>query len=278
MMKIELEPSGERVMENMYKRSLGAYTIYMMHIASYRFVEKICTGRRVLDYGCGSGYGAKLISKIADEVVGVDVSPEAIQYAGDNYRNDNLSFHQIDPGSQLPFPDGHFDVILSFQVIEHVSDDDSYLREARRLLGQGGILVTITPDRQHRLLAGQKPWNRWHLREYSQEMLVTLISRHFAIRRNLKMGAEWGVAATEMVRYRKTKWLCLPVTLPFIPESVRRFSLDLIHRITGMLKSPSNALHKEYGFDESAFIISDKPPNPMNLIIVAQAEDASQAL
>ena len=272
-MKIDLEPTGERVLEDAYMRSLGAYTIYAMHAASYAFVQAICTGKKVLDFGCGSGYGTRRISEFAQEAYGVDVASDAVEYAKARYRNDNLHFLKINPPPPLPFPDESFDVVLSFQVIEHVSDDDAYLREAHRLLKPGGTLVVITPDRKNRLLPGQKPWNRWHLREYGMAQIAGKVRRYFQLTSELRMGARREIAATEINRYTRTKWLTLPATLPFIPEPVRRGALDLIHAIIGTFKpgKPApNTAPANYGFDETDFIISANPPNSMNLVLVAE--------
>jgi 2-polyprenyl-3-methyl-5-hydroxy-6-metoxy-1,4-benzoquinol methylase len=273
-MKINLEPTGERVIEDAYQHSLGAYTIYAMHGASYRFVQDLCTDKRVLDLGCGSGYGSHRIAAVAREVQGVDVAADAVAYAQQKYQHPGLSFRQIIAGQPLPFADGHFDVVLSFQVIEHVHDDNAYLLEAKRLLRPGGTLVVITPDRQHRLLPGQKPWNRWHLREYSMEQLCQRVQAHFTLTQALRMGADWPVAATEIRRYRRTKLLTLPATLPFVPEAMRVAALNLVHRVIDGSKQRSTSAPTptaiDYGFDEKDFQISPNPPNALNLIIVAE--------
>ena len=78
--------TGERLVEEPYRSSLGGYVIYLMHAASYRFAEKYCQGMRVLDLGCGSGYGAGAIAEHAKEVHAVDVSAEAIEFAGGGRR------------------------------------------------------------------------------------------------------------------------------------------------------------------------------------------------
>lgn len=273
-MKINLEPTGERVIEDAYQHSLGAYTIYAMHAASYRFVEDLCAGKRVLDLGCGSGYGSHRIAAVASEVQGVDVAADAVAYARQKFHHPNLGFQQIIAGQPVPFADGYFDVVLSFQVIEHVHDDNGYLLEAKRLLRPGGTLVVITPDRQLRLLPGQKPWNRWHLREYSMQQLLHRVQAHFSITQALRMGAEWPVAATEIRRYRRTKWLTLPATLPFIPDPMRVAALNLVHRMADRAKPQATSaasIHPvDYGFGEQDFVISADPPNPMNLILVAR--------
>lgn len=270
-MKAHLEPTGERVLEEHYKNSLGAYTIYAMHAASYGFVEPLCSGKKVLDLGCGSGYGTHRISKTAEEAHGVDVAGDAIAYAKSHYTNENLHFLQVQADSPLPYPAVSFDVVLSFQVIEHVFDDDAYLREARRILKPGGTLIVITPDRKNRLLPGQKPWNRWHVREYGMSDLVEIIGRHFQVTKQLRMGADWPIAATEINRYSRTKWLTLPVTLPFVPEVLRRGALDLVHSFMDKFKPQRESEGPtSYGFDESDFRIAENPPHSMNLIIVAK--------
>lgn len=275
-MKIDLEPTGERVIEDAYQHSLGAYTIYAMHAASYGFVENMCSGKKVLDLGCGSGYGAMRLAKIASEVHGVDVAEDAISYAKERFKRANLHFHRIDPSEQLPFTNASFDVVLSFQVIEHVSDEDGYLQEARRLLKPGGTLVVITPDRKNRLLPGQKPWNRWHLREYDMNALVKLISRHLTVTQTLRMGARWEIASTEIKRYSRTKWLCLPATLPGMPDFIRIGALNLVHRFIGKAKTSRSSTIQKFEFDEHDFIISKSQENSLNLVVTAQlTNDAS---
>ena len=279
-MTVELHNSGERLIEDAYFRSHDAYVIYVTHAASYRFAEGFCAGRKVLDLGCGSGYGAARIAAVADSVHGVDVSQDAISFANTRYHAPNLTYSRIEPDSRLPFDDHSFDVALSFQVIEHVWDETAYLREARRVLKPGGLMIVITPDRQHRLLPAQKPWNRWHVREHSVSSMERVIAGVFELRQSLRMGAPWRIAGAEIRRYRKVKWLTLPFTLPFVPESLRRQGLDLIHALR---KTPvvvdanaSDAL-PQFDFDESDVLIEANPPHSMNLVMVAQKSGARES-
>ena len=83
----------------------------------------------------------------------------------------------------LPFDDGAFDAVVSFQVIEHVPSVDAYLAEVARVLRPGGTFLCATPDRVTRLFARQRPWNRWHLEEFTQAGLAAAVSRHLRVER-----------------------------------------------------------------------------------------------
>ena len=263
-----IDVTGERLIEEQYRSSLGRYVIYLMHAASYRFAEKYCQGQKVLDFGCGSGYGAETIAKCAKEVHAVDVSTEAVEYARKKYARENLHFLRIQPEERLPFSDNSFDVVLSFQVIEHVENDANYMAEAERVLKDDGIFIVITPDRKKRLFPGQRPWNRWHLREYSKNQIVELVSKCFDINLLLKMGALPHVAAVEINRYMLLKWLTFPFTFPGSPEKWRQFGLNLIHRIKPQHHETKTNFDPEFGIE--SIILEPEVDNSLNLIVVAK--------
>ena len=232
----------------------------------------------MLDLGCGSGYGAARVAKIAKHVRGVDISGEAISFANARYQAPNLAYSKIAPDARLPFDDASFDVALSFQVIEHVWKEVDYLREASRVLKPGGIMIVITPDRAHRLFPSQKPWNRWHVREHSVSSMEHVIRQVFDLNASLRMGAPWHIAGAEHRRYRMAKWLTLPFTLPFMPEVLRRKGLDLIHslRKPPVIVDAANAgPAPTFDFDESDVLIDVDPPHSMNLVMVAQKPGGS---
>jgi SAM-dependent methyltransferase len=256
------------LIEPHYLASLEGYVIYLMHAASYRLAEPYCAGKRVLDLGCGSGYGTARIATTATNVQGVDVAADAVAYARENYQHDNLSFSQIDPSAPLPFRDSSFDVVLSFQVLEHVHDDHAYLHEAARVLTDSGVLILITPDRKNRLLPLQKPWNRWHLREYSARKLRALVERNFEVQHALQMHAPPELAGVELDRYRRLKWVTVPFTLPMLPESLRRAGLDCLHRIRGRLSKAAPTFNPPDVGEEVIQFVPDTPTS-LNLAIIA---------
>jgi SAM-dependent methyltransferase len=250
--------TAERVVVERSRSTPEQYLIFLFHSLSYRFAERYTEGRDVLDYGCGSGYGCAHIAAGARRTVGVDVSRKAIEAARRDYGGDapRLEFMTIEAGQALPFPAASFDTVLSFQVIEHVRDADRYLSEARRVLRPGGHLVLATPDRATRLLPAQRPWNRWHVTEYSARALRRALSPHFDRVALLGMGGSPEVLAIELDRTRRARWLMLPATLPFYPDALRVRLLAGVQRLREARKGKGAPERHSFDFDESALRIA----------------------
>lgn len=261
-----LVADGERMIPENYMSSLEDYVIYLMHVASYEWAAPLVKDKSILDFGCGSGYGSAELSASARFVDAVDTSRDAINHAASRFREDNLHFNSIDPQQALPFPDGTFDAVVSFQVIEHVADDDRYIAEARRVLAPGGRLLLITPNRAHRLFPWQRPWNRWHVREYDQHGLETLISRHFAKVECLGMTGDDCFTRPEIERCNRLKWATLPFTLPIYPDKMRTRLLNMVHR---MRRDRSSGKALAFEFDASAVRIVQNASPSLNLVISA---------
>src|SRR5262249_531566 len=104
-----------------------------IHEKRYRFALPYCAGKRVLDAGCGVGYGSTLLAQTADEVVGVDVSEKAIAYARERYARPNVEF-RVDDLLAPRLDDASFDVVCSLETLEHLTDRDAFLRQVVRVL------------------------------------------------------------------------------------------------------------------------------------------------
>jgi ubiquinone/menaquinone biosynthesis C-methylase UbiE len=156
-----------------------AYGLHLMHSAAYEEAARLAPTGRVLDLGCNNGYGSYKLSQHGHEVIGVDVSADALADAKRRFSAPNLEFRQVS-GQELPFESGSFDLITSFQVIEHIVEMDPYLNEIRRVLKPGGIVAFTTPNANIRLDPGMKPWNRFHVQEFTARQLETLLRPVFA--------------------------------------------------------------------------------------------------
>lgn len=109
-------------------------------------VKRLPSGGRVLDYGCGAGQIVKHLRACGADAWGCDVFYEGGSYA-DVILPDARPFISHMGSDSIPFPDGHFDIIVSNQVLEHVPDMDAVLREISRVLKPGGISLNLFPDR-----------------------------------------------------------------------------------------------------------------------------------
>src|ERR1700744_6070265 len=116
------------------------------HMARYAFAARLAQGKRALDAGCGAGYGSAELARAAASVVGIDCAADAIEYARENYPLRNLTFEQASC-SALPYGDAAFDLVVAFEVIEHLHDWRDFLLEARRVLTANGQVIVSTPNK-----------------------------------------------------------------------------------------------------------------------------------
>jgi SAM-dependent methyltransferase len=152
--------------------------LFAEHRARYAFAARLVAGRRVLDVACGTGYGTPhLLAGGARSVVGVDRDGPAIAYARQRYGGPAISFAEGDACD--PPVSGPFEVIVSFETLEHLGDPVRFLETCRRLLVRsGGILLVSTPYR-HRVKDDGSPRNPFHRQEWRTEEFRTLLSPLF---------------------------------------------------------------------------------------------------
>jgi len=184
--------------------SESAYCLALIHKKAYARAAEAAAGCDVLDVGCNNGYGTAIVSANCRSIVGVDVSAAAIEEARIRSADSRAYFQHID-GGVLPFDNASFDLVTSFQVIEHVVDVDCYLSEIVRVLRPGGTVIFTTPNREIRLDPGMRPWNRFHVREYSAEGLRGALSRTFGCVTVEGLFAEPGLYAVEHARVSRAR-------------------------------------------------------------------------
>jgi ubiquinone/menaquinone biosynthesis C-methylase UbiE len=173
----QLEFTGERFTPECVRE------IWYEHMHRYVLAGELLRGRKVLDAACGEGFGAFHLAAGACQVTAVDISPETIQHAAARYRRDNLSF-QVADCRALPFADGQFDCIVSFETLEHLEEQAQMLAEFRRVLAGDGFLLISSPDKA--VYSGQmKNDNPFHVRELYRQELEDLLAREFPVVRLL---------------------------------------------------------------------------------------------
>jgi 2-polyprenyl-3-methyl-5-hydroxy-6-metoxy-1,4-benzoquinol methylase len=151
--------------------------VVALHLKRYVFAERWAAGSRVLDAACGVGYGSHRLAQVAREVVGVDANDAALAYARSRYPHANLAFQHADV-TQLPFDDSSFDLVCSFETIEHVDHPEAALDEFARVLTENGLLVISTPWADETTRA---PANPHHRIELSREDFAAALATRFAM-------------------------------------------------------------------------------------------------
>jgi len=169
-----IEFTGERVVPGQVDVDL-----WNEHIARYAFAARMARGSRVLDAGCGTGYGSAELAQTARSVVGLDAALDAVLYARQSYPRPNLSFLQASCAA-LPAATGTIDLAVSFEVIEHIADWQASLRELRRVLAPAGRLVISTPNTDYyaetRRQTGPNPY---HVHEFAFDDFAAELSALF---------------------------------------------------------------------------------------------------
>lgn len=195
-----------------FQRSLLAYHEAAKHISG-----------RVLEIGTGSGYGIEVVAPHAQQFTTIDKhrpSDEIIQ-------GENVEFKQASV-PPLPFKDGEFDCVISFQVIEHIKNDQRFVDEVYRVLREGGKFIVSTPNISMSLTR-----NPWHVREYTKEQFSKLLSTKF--NSITAMGVEGDEAV--MAYYEKnrqgvekiTRWDILKLQYR-LPRWVLQIPYDILNR------------------------------------------------
>lgn len=122
------------------QRALGDAERRQLFDRYFRLIDWSQKPARCLDMGCGSGRWAVLAAPLVDELVAADASREALEVARQNVHAPNVSFVESSPDN-LPFPDGHFDLIFSLGVLHHLPDTAGAIRTLARKLRPGGTLL-----------------------------------------------------------------------------------------------------------------------------------------
>jgi SAM-dependent methyltransferase len=155
--------------------------IWHEHWHRYCLVQPLARGLSVLDAACGEGYGSYILARGAREVVGIDIAADAVAHARSRYIAPNLRYVE---GSctALPLPDASIDLVVSFETIEHLQEQQEMLAEFRRILAPAGVLVISSPNGPV-YSEGGKNANHFHVRELTRDELAALLTPLFGQQR-----------------------------------------------------------------------------------------------
>lgn len=154
---------------------------FSRHLSAYNFTLPYVIDKDILEIGFGDGYGANFLAGYAKSVKAVDILERNINLASNKYKRPNLEFKKS-CGSCLDFQDNVFDVVVSFQVIEHIPEEDiaEYLKSIKRILKRNGIafISTLNLDKNKK---PNRPYtkNPFHIKEFTCSDLNTVIKDVF---------------------------------------------------------------------------------------------------
>lgn len=155
--------------ERVSARDASDNYVFQRSILAYHEAASIVSGD-VLEIGTGMGYGIEVVAPAAARFITVDKSVPVLPTP----LPDNAEFRRMNV-PPIDFPDGSFDCVISFQVIEHIRRDEEFVREVSRVLRKGGVFVVSTPNAPMSLTR-----NPWHVREYTATELTRLLHGSFA--------------------------------------------------------------------------------------------------
>jgi SAM-dependent methyltransferase len=160
--------TGERTIPGLAEENYW----FRRHEVVYRRLADRCMGRDVLEAGCGEGYGADLIADVARRVIGLDYDESAVTHVRARYPRVQMLHGNL---AELPLPDGDIEVVVNFQVIEHLWDQGQFVAECYRVLRPGGVLLMSTPNRITFSPGRDTPINPFHTRELNADELTELL-------------------------------------------------------------------------------------------------------
>ncbi len=167
------------------------------HLVRYLLAINYIKEKKVLDIACGTGYGAHILAPYCKEIVGLDNSDDAINLAKKRYIHKNLSFLKTDATSTNLNPSS-FDVIISFETIEHIENQRAFLSEIMNLLKPDGLLLLSCPNiawsKKHNIK------NEFHFREYTYHEVRNLLSPYFKF---IDIAAQYQISGSLIINTKK---------------------------------------------------------------------------
>jgi SAM-dependent methyltransferase len=165
----DLPLTGERTIPGLAEENYW----FRRHEVVYQRLLERCADRDVLEAGSGEGYGADLIAGVARRVIGLDYDDSAVAHVRARYPRVDMRQGNL---AELPLDDDTVDVVVNFQVIEHLWDQGQFVDECARVLRPSGVLLMSTPNRITFSPGRDTPINPFHTRELNAAELTELLT------------------------------------------------------------------------------------------------------
>ena len=161
--------TGERLETSVFNETA------IEHLHRYALAMELVAGKKVLDIACGEGYGTSLLATKAAHVTGMDADNSTIEKAIAKYKRENIRF-VVAKAEKITAADNEFDLVVSFETLEHLEDQETMIKEIKRVLKPGGLLIISTPDKKNYSDKRQHV-NPFHIKElYGGEFEALLLS------------------------------------------------------------------------------------------------------
>ena len=178
----EMEAMADLLIRKETERWVSGFAdmiVEIEHSSRYKWILKYVKNKRVLDIACGVGKGSYTIAKNgeAKEVIGCDLNERAIKYASIRYKHPNITF--VSDDAQKFTNENNFDVIVSFETIEHLPNVDQFLKSIDNLLSSNGLFFVSTPLSS--IPHDTNPVNPYHIQEWDFNEFEKLLSKYFEV-------------------------------------------------------------------------------------------------
>ena len=235
--------------------------IHQRLLKAYHVAQEYVLGD-LLEIGCGEGRGVELLAPLAKSYTAIDKIPSVVKILQDEYPDATFQVGTIPP---LPYADEQFDAVVSFQVIEHIQNDDLYLAEINRVLKPGGVALLSTPNIKLTLTR-----NQWHIREYTAQELKAKSQSFFSdvqikgIAGNQKVMEYHGRNKASVEKITRFDVLNLQHRLP---SFMLRWPYEILNRFNrNNLQTANDALVQS--IDHSDYLVSDKADTSLDLFAI----------
>jgi SAM-dependent methyltransferase len=246
----EMEFTGERLVPT----DPHLHDLYVKHVSRYIFASRYVKDGAVLDAGCGCGYGSHTMALSgARYVTGIDNSLPTIDFCRRYYSQRNVTFFPADCLA-MPFKNNTFDQVVSFEVLEHVTDYRQYLNECHRVLKPDGLFVVSTPNKR----IFEKTENPFHIKEFYLEEFEFALKERFEVIDIL--GQEISPAYAVQSENQQAVYTFLATMINYYEELFKYTERQLgVLRDTAQQQAEDIAAHVEATRDEIEFLFKQMP-------------------